>query len=897
MSSSKGAPGSSTLRPRGDEGPPAGDPHLPAVAPLPPAVGKYEVLDVIGRGAMGVVYKCRQPGLDRPVAVKVLRAGSHGGEQQVRRFRREARAAARLVHPNVVQVYDFGTDGEVHYLVMEYVEGESLERLLARPGLTIEAALRLVYHVALALQAAHDSGIIHRDVKPSNILLTPSGRPKLADFGLAKPLSDAPGLSASGDLIGTPRYMSPEQVLAPPEDLDARTDVYSLGAVLYEMLTGRPPADGPNVIATLRRLADEEPVPVRELNPAVPEAVAAVCARAMAKDRDARFASAGELAEVIQTCLLERLFGRPEPALLLPLPGKPPAGRRLRWWGVRATAAAALAACAGLGVHAVLPPPAGPPPREAAGGDAREREAARAQLLGRGRELLRGLPGLPERRPGKRELTSLLEDLTAALKQPGGGDPELLLLRARVHRRLGECLAAVDDLEAVCRGDAPDPAALEERLLARYQFFVLYLGNLGEAALCPPAGRLVRDDVAALGRGGAARRRLAAAVAALAEPDPARAAAAAEALDPAGEPPERAPDLFMLRADAFARAADEALAAEQAAADEEGRRSARGRREELARRAAQALRQGLEAAPDHVGLLFLKANSFPRRAEWEADKDDDRAALLRRFRPAFETALDRLRGATLRAGGDTAVARSVLLGNYGRYDPALDQIKDAVSARPGMPQLLTYQAWLRLQDPTDGALTPEEVERALRELEPAFDVPPEDFNPYFVRALLDAAGGRLEAARKDLAQCRRACPAGALPTREEKYRDWVASAEAGGARYLDATIDLMGNLSVHVDLRIRASEELLRRLADPEAVRQDGLAEAEARRMKGWSHYRLAKFFAEKDDRKGVLAQAREALALRLDDLTPQTFRDDDQIKNWNGEEEFVKLYQEFEKK
>src|SRR5262249_32622635 len=235
----------------------------------------------LGAGAMGVVYKCRQPGLDRPVAVKGLVAARHADADQLARFEREARAAAPLTHPNVVQVYDAGIDGELPYFVMEYVEGCSLDRLIGTPGLTVENSLRLTYHVARALQAAHDQGIIHRDLKPANVLVHPSGQPKLADFGLARSLHDSRVLSASGHVIRTPPYLAPEQLLEAADELDGRCDVYSLGAVLYEMLTGRPPVDGPTALAVFRKLAEEDPVPVRELNPAVPEAVAALCERAL----------------------------------------------------------------------------------------------------------------------------------------------------------------------------------------------------------------------------------------------------------------------------------------------------------------------------------------------------------------------------------------------------------------------------------------------------------------------------------------------------------------------------------------------------------------------------------------------------------------------------------------
>ncbi|MBL8795812.1 MAG: serine/threonine protein kinase [Planctomycetia bacterium] len=272
-------------------------------AEMPRTIGEYTVLDRIGSGAMGVVYRCTRPGHQQPVAVKVLTTPRHTLADVLPRFEREARATARLDHPGVVRVHAVGNEGEVHYIVMELIDGCSLDRLIGTPALTLDAALRLLAQAARALQAAHEAGVIHRDVKPSNILVERSGQPRLVDFGLAKSLHDGPTLSRSGDILGTPRYMSPEQVLLPPEEIDARTDIYSLGAVMYELLTGQPPVDGPNVMVMLRNLTDEEPVPVRERNPAVPEAVAAVCQRALANDREQRYPSAAAFAAALEQCV------------------------------------------------------------------------------------------------------------------------------------------------------------------------------------------------------------------------------------------------------------------------------------------------------------------------------------------------------------------------------------------------------------------------------------------------------------------------------------------------------------------------------------------------------------------------------------------------------------------
>jgi hypothetical protein len=268
---------------------------------------------------------------------------------------------------------------------------------------------------------------------------------------------------------------------------------------------------------------------------------------------------------------------------------------------------------------------------------------------------------------------------------------------------------------------------------------------------------------------------------------------------------------------------------------------------------------------------------------------------MRRHRPAFDAACDRLRRATLRAGCDTPVARAVLLFNYGRNDPALDQIEDAFSSRPLLP-LYPFRAWLRLQAPPDGTLTAEGVDSILRELQPAFETPPGDFSPYFVRALVEAAAGRWDEARRDLLRWRRQLGKDKPPTALTNGAAWCDKAEEGPtAEYLYATRDVLDVLPVPVDVRFRASQETLQRLTDLAAVAQDGLAPDRARDLKAWTHFRLAQGLAQKEDRAGVLREAGEALALRAPGLTPKSFRDDGNFNAWNDDAAFKELYKKYE--
>jgi len=260
-------------------------------------LGRYDIVRVLGKGAMGVVYEGRDPNLDRQVAIKTIRVQSLSPEAAVEyegRFRTEARSAARLHHPNIVSVFDSGQDGDAAYLVMEFIQGDDLKRHLENGArFSVRSSIVMVHDLLMALDHAHRQNVVHRDVKPANMLIELSGRVKLTDFGVARIQEpDETHLTQVGGAVGTPKYMSPEQ--AKGLRGDSRSDVFSAGVVLYELLTGTLPFDGENQFVVIHQIVGHEPTRPSTLNPDVPATMDEVMARAMAKNPDERYATARE---------------------------------------------------------------------------------------------------------------------------------------------------------------------------------------------------------------------------------------------------------------------------------------------------------------------------------------------------------------------------------------------------------------------------------------------------------------------------------------------------------------------------------------------------------------------------------------------------------------------------
>ncbi|MFZ0917210.1 MAG: serine/threonine-protein kinase [Candidatus Udaeobacter sp.] len=284
------------------------DPGRPA-SPIPATTrlaellgefGDYELLEEIGRGGQGVVFRARQKSLNRTVALKVISLGQWASKAHLKRFRREAEAAANLDHPNIVPIYEVGERDGSCYFSMKFIEGGQLDEVVRRTPMTIRKSAELIAKVARTVHYAHEHGIVHRDIKPGNVLLDAESEPHLTDFGLARLVESESTITRTLEVLGTPSYMAPEQAVANNADVSSATDVYGLGAVLYQLLTGHPPFAGGTTFETVRLVLDTEPRQPRLLNPKTDRELSTICLKCLEKDPKRRYASALALAEDLE---------------------------------------------------------------------------------------------------------------------------------------------------------------------------------------------------------------------------------------------------------------------------------------------------------------------------------------------------------------------------------------------------------------------------------------------------------------------------------------------------------------------------------------------------------------------------------------------------------------------
>jgi serine/threonine protein kinase len=416
--------------------PPAPPAQRPGkLSPVSPGghVGDYELLEELGRGGMGVVYKARHTRLGREAALKLLLDAERVTPDELHRFRREAEVVARLEHPHIVPIYETGLCDEIPYLSMKLIEGGNLARALAEGRWPVgeqesqRQVAALLVKIARAVHYAHQRGILHRDLKPANVMLDEQGEPHVTDFGLARRLSGGTCLTQTGAIVGTPYYMAPEQA-AGATDITTAADVYSLGAILYELLTGRPPFEGESVLKTLLRVQEEEPARPRILHRGIDRDLESVCLKCLEKDPSRRYGSAEALADDLERWLRrESVAARPIRRI----------GRLVKWGRRRPAIATLLALCllTGLGTSAVF---------------------------------LRPSSSKPEDQPDyERKFQRYLEAVQAAAVElePGKPDwaPPDVAHRQRARELLDSCPAELRALEwycldSLCKGAAPaDP--------------------------------------------------------------------------------------------------------------------------------------------------------------------------------------------------------------------------------------------------------------------------------------------------------------------------------------------------------------------------------------------------------------------------------------------------------
>src|SRR5438045_3707092 len=270
----------------------------PQMMNSPQKIGRYEIQGELGRGAMGIVYRALDPTIGRTVALKTMRLDVHGTDEEeiLRRFKHEAKLAGVINHPNVVTIYDAGEDQGVFYIAMEYVEGVTLQTLLHQQRVVpAQLVLEITKQICPAMDYAHKRGVIHREITPANIMLTAQGGAKIMDFGIAKAEG---GMTSAGQVLGTPAYMSPEQVRG--KTLDGRSDLFSYGVCLYEMVTGEKPFTGQNVTTIIYKIMNETPVPPRDLDLTIHPGMSALITKALAKDPKDRFQSGKELVHELE---------------------------------------------------------------------------------------------------------------------------------------------------------------------------------------------------------------------------------------------------------------------------------------------------------------------------------------------------------------------------------------------------------------------------------------------------------------------------------------------------------------------------------------------------------------------------------------------------------------------
>lgn len=877
----------------------------------PPMIGRYRIVERLGAGAFGIVYLCEDLQLQRRVAVKVLLAAAHASPELTERFQREARAVARLSHPNIVSIFDVGQHEGLPYLVMEYVDGPSLERAMAGKPWSISVSLNLAIQLADALVTTHSAGIVHRDVKPSNILIDNEGRPRLADFGLARIADDTHWLSHTGDIVGTPRYMSPEQVLLATSEIDYRTDIYSLGAVLYELLSGVPAVNAPTPMATLRRLTDEIVAPIDQHRSDLPAALVELLESMLNRDREQRPESMKDVVVRLRASLplnSRGEFGQLEPIdipnRILDSRNKQAASSATRVTSRRNLALLGLFSMAAFLTIASVrqmwnrerevelgkPTTTGPLPTL--------KTITRDELSvwkANFRERFSSLSSMRFIEDYRGSLATLVEE-SNQLVATHASDSELRSNRARLLMRNGEVQAAATDLENI-----PDGQKTEEdhftQLMARGVWEILYCGLLPDVWLRPLKSN---ELTAAIER-------------ALHGPDTTHSFIAAWMklnLDDSGLNEENVEQLLakfdenanvkfnqhalIWQALTFHRLARRIHFRIQDA-DSTSITQIRNQRDAWDQRSAELIQRGLNVDAHDCYLLFLRTQRLGTLVEWETADGANWEDVVRRQNPVFETSYQQFRRVSARISPESSFARALLLASFVKEERSMEQLREYLGDRQLSVTARAFLAWLQLRNDPDGEFSAADAGALATSLEAEVLKAPKEFGIYVMLAICRAMAGRWQDARQDLLKGRIATGADNWDIIAGNYADWCQATEAPLAEFQERTIDVLWTYKGSWSALVELQKQLLTSLHPENGQLPSGLSEVRVRSMEAWGHFRLAKMQASAENRNEVLYHIRESLKRGDPSVGVDRFRTDATLAPWLHDEEFVRLFAEYE--
>ena len=836
--------------------------------PTPEKVGKYDILGRAGAGGMGVVYKARDRELDRIVALKVMIAGEHATAETIQRFQREAKSAARLGHPNIVHVYDVGVDSTgLYYFAMEYIDGSGLDKLIKDQGFEPRAAARICQQLASALQYAHEQGIIHRDLKPANGMVERGGTPRLTDFGLAKSMADEQSLTRPGEIMGTACYMPPEQACG-MAGVDQRSDIYSLGAVLYEMLTRRPPFVGETVVAILRRVEEEDPEPPTRLIENLPRDLETICLKAMAKEKERRYATAAEMASDLQRFAEGQPIAAQRSSIFY----------RSTKWARRNPAAVTAMAMTVLGValFAFLlsrpgptppprPPPIDPGPDKHAMQKAAEPFYRQADSeVGKARRFRRA-----EDRANRQEVYRKAQALLDRAIEAFSEYSDAYFLRGMIELALNQHVRAMDDFDKALQYDPSIADAYYERVMLRLREVEQKILRGAPFTRPEDAGELFASDKALVAKDIAAIQKIAL------KPEKAFVAEA------------YAMDVFRDAGDAVARL-DEALKHDPTFADA------------LVLRAILHMKTGEPAA--------MKAALEDLDAAVSYDVNNQRAYKVRAGlhlqmeRPeAAMKDLDEM-VAIAPGEGQSYLDRAIVLLNRERGARDRKRIKSdlemAVKLDPKNPTARFLDAVSILSMPT--SMTKETVQFCRSELEIAIKADPGFVPAHAFRMVCDQLLFDETAFKEHFEEFERRFDAIAQKQRDRVKNGITLLANAIRQRVrtsqtqllFDQGCDLLGGAE-HAEAEEKF-REVLRRLDDPMLVSREGLDARAARDLRAKSHYNLGCIHSLRRELDAALAELE--VSFKLDGSLTDHVDEDQDLEPLRGDPRFARLVKRYRK-